>query len=311
MTDINAFAWTTKYAPKNVDELIATDDVKNAVRTILDNGVMTDQLLVGPPGIGKTTIAKLLTDSLGAEVLFINASLEGNIDTLRNDMSAFASSQSLIGGKRYIILDEADYLTQATQPALRGFMDLHKNNCGFIFTANYLSKILPPLQSRMNVTVFKVSKQDLPMLVKQFYDRACEILSTEGYEWDKPSLAHFIMKNAPDWRKCLIKLQDYAQSHGKVDAGILGSGSSSLDLLIKYIREKNFEQARKYIGENGIDQTIFEDLFKELPQYLGEESIPPLIILLAKYSFQASFVADQEINAAACIAEIMHECRFA
>jgi DNA polymerase III delta prime subunit len=189
-------------------------------------------------------------------------------------------------------------------------MDLHKNNCGFIFTANYLSKIIDPLRSRLSVYEFKISKKDIPLLAKQFFDRACEILSKEGYEWDKPALAQFIMKNAPDWRKCLIKLQEYAQTHGKIDVGILGSSGTTIDDLIKYIKEKNFSQARKFLGENGVDQTLFEDLYKELPQYVGEESIPPLVLVLAKYQYQAAFVADQEVNAAACVAEIMSECRF-
>jgi DNA polymerase III delta prime subunit len=310
MSDITQFSWTSKYAPRTVEDLIATDEIKRQVQTILNRGTSGDLLLVGPPGIGKTTIARLIVERLEAEYTFINASLEGNIDTLRNDMTAFASSQSLLGTRRYIILDEADYLTVATQPALRGFMDQYKNNCGFILTANYLSKIIDPVRSRLDTTVFKVSKKDLPLLAKQFYDRACEILSKEGYEWDKAALAQFIMKTAPDWRKCLIRLQTYAQEHNIIDVGILGQTGSSFDDLIKFIKEKNFGEARKFIGENGVDQTLFEDLYKLLPPLLGDESIPSLILILAKYQYQAAFAADQEINAAACVAEIMAECRF-
>lgn len=310
MTDINDFAWVSKYRPRELEDLIATDEIKAKVKAILEKGAVGDLLLAGPPGIGKTTIARLIVEKLDAEFLFLNASLEGNIDTLRNDMAAFASVQSLLGGRRYIILDEADYLTQQAQPALRGFMDLHKNNCSFIATCNYLSKIIDPLRSRFSVETFKIAKKDIPGLAKQFYDRACQILSNEGYEWDKPALAQFIMKKAPDWRKCLIDLQEYAQTHGKIDAGILGTTTSNLDDLIKMIKEKKFADARKYLGEQGVDQTLYEILYKELPQHLGEESIPPLVLILAKYQYQAAFAADQEVNAAACIAEIMSECRF-
>jgi DNA polymerase III delta prime subunit len=308
---INAFAWSEKYRPRQVEDLIATPEIKAMVDKIINSQKAGDLLLVGPPGIGKTTIARLIVEKIDAEYLFLNASLEGNIDTLRNDIQSFASAQSLLGGRRYVILDEADYLTQVTQPALRSFMDTHKNNCGFILTANYLSKIIDPLKSRLKIVEFKLGKKDIPALAKQFFDRCVEILEKEGYSWDKECLARFIVKRAPDWRKCLIDLQEYAESHGKIDAGILGvGGGNSIDQLVSHIREKNFTKARQFIGENGVDQTLFEQLYKDLPPLLGEESIPPLILILAKHQFQAAFAADQEINAAACLAEIMAECRF-
>lgn len=308
--DINTFSWTEKYRPREVEDLIATPQIKAQVQAILDKGAAGDLLLVGPPGIGKTTIARLIVEKIDAEYTFINASLEGNIDTLRTDMFAFASSQSLLGGRRYIILDEADHLTTATQPALRGFMDQFKENCGFLVTANYLSKIIDPLRSRLDVVEFKISKKDIPELAKQFFDRAVDILNKEQIEWDKAALAKFIVKTAPDWRKILIKLQNYAQTYGKIDAGILGQGGGTFEELIKLIREKNFGEIRRFIAENGVDQTLFEELYKELPEFIGPESVPPLVLILAKYQYQAAFAADQEINAAACIVEIINECRF-
>ena len=314
MQDITQFAWIDKYAPKEVDDLIATDAMKKTINPILDKGKIPDLLLVGPPGVGKTAIAKLLCLKLDLDWMIVNASLKGNIDTLRNEISQFAGTVSLSGLGKCAILDEADYLNaQSTQPALRNFIDTYRNNCSFVLTANYGNKIIEPLRERLEVHEFKIVKSDLPKLVMSMTQRCEDILGMEKIEYDKASLARFIALRAPNWRSVIIALQRYARDNGKIDQGILGlKAQSNIGAVIPMLKVKDFQAVRVWIGENA--DSASQELFTEIADVLSEAvepaALPALYMILARYQYQSAFVADQQVNFAAAFAEIMTECVF-
>ena len=214
------FLWVEKYRPKNIDDCILPEGLKQAFRQFVYNGEIPNLLLTGGPGVGKTTVAKAMLEQIGADYIVINGSMNGNIDTLRNDIQQFASTISFSGGRKYVILDEADYLNaNSTQPALRNFMEEFSRNCGFILTCNFKHRIIEPLHSRCSVVDFKISKDDLPRLAVQFFKRTVGILSKEGVDYDKAVVAELINKHIPDWRRVLNELQRYSVN-GKIDSGI-------------------------------------------------------------------------------------------
>jgi replication factor C small subunit len=311
---IDKFVWAETYRPKTVDELITATPIKRFVQGILDGGKIPNIILVGRPGIGKTTIAKLLVEQLGREYLLINASLNGNIDTLRTDIQQFASTSSFDGTRKYVILDEFDHSNpQSFQPALRGFIDSYVENCGFIFTANYENKIIAPLIDRCEIERFEISKADLPKLSMQFLQRAEFILNEEKVPFERDAVAKFIISRAPNWRSILNALQKYATANGTIDTGILTSSSSaSISQLIPLLRSKDYNGIRKWVSlDAGAEpQQIYGQLFEHLPVLVHAANTLDLVVILARYQYQSAFVADQELNLAAVLAEIMINCEF-
>jgi DNA polymerase III delta prime subunit len=309
------FLWTEKYRPKTVEETILPADIKSTFQKFVDDGQVPNLLLPGPAGVGKTTIAKAMLEELDADYLYINGSLNGNIDTLRNDIQNFASSVSLMGGRKYVILDEADGLNpNSTQPALRGFMEEFAKNCGFILTCNFKNRIIKPIsESRVSVIDFKIKKSDMPKLAAQFFERAKTILEAENVEYDPKVVAEVITKYFPDWRRVLNELQRYS-AVGKIDSGILSNLQDvSIKELVGFMKEKDFTNVRKWIAQNSeADQsTLFRSFYDSAAEYLKPQSIPQLVLALGKYQYQAAFAANPEINLAACMVEIMVECEFA
>ena len=231
---------------------------------------------------------------------------------LRRSIS-YASSVSFTGGRKYIILDEADYLdANHVQPGLRNFMEEYSGNCGFIMTCNFVKKIIDPLHSRCSVIDFKIKKSDLPSLASQFLRRSCNILDNEGIEYDKKVVASLITQHYPDWRRVLNELQRYSVT-GKIDEGILVNFSEeSFKTLVSHMKDGNFPAVRKWVGENSdIDTSVlYKKLYDTAHDLVVPSSIPDLILTLSKYQYQAAFVANPEINMAASFLEIMSMCSF-
>ena len=309
---LEEFLWVEKYRPKTVADTILPEDLKKVFQQFVDQKNIPNLILSGTAGVGKTTVAKAMCEELGCDYIVINGSMNGNIDTLRNDISRFASSVSLSGGRKMVILDEADYLNaQSTQPALRNFMEEFSANCGFILTCNFVDRIIEPLHSRCSVVKFRIRKSELPELAKQFLRRVCGILDNEGVTYDKSAVVEVIKKHFPDWRRVINELQHYSAT-GAIDSGILRNFSDdSLNKLIGYMKDKNFTAVRKWVAESDMDTNeFFRAFYDKAENYLVSGSIPMLVLHLAKYQYQNSFAADPEINLVACLTEIMADCTF-
>ena len=252
-----------------------------------------------------------MLEQLECDYIVINGSMNGGIDTLRTDIQNFASSVSLTGGRKYVILDEADYLSAATQPALRNFMEEFSKNCGFILTCNFKDKIIAPLHSRCSVVEFRISKEERSVLAKEFLVRALNILKKEGIKADKSAVAGVIVKFFPDWRRVLNELQYYS-ANGEIDSGILTNLQDvNLTKLMEYLKGKNFTSMRKWVGETDLDgAALFRAVYDKAEQYITKESIPTLVLLIGRYQYQHSFVVNPDINIVAFLTEAMIECEF-
>ena len=309
------FIWVEKYRPKTIDECILPDGIKKTFQDFLQAGEIPNMLLSGPPGIGKTTVAKALCNQLGADYYVINGSDEGRfLDTVRTNAKNFASTVSLTSESKHkvIIIDEADNTTSDVQLLLRASIEEFSKNCRFIFTCNYKNKIIDPLHSRCSVVDFSVNKKDKPTIAAQFFARINYILDKENIKSDKKVVAELISKHFPDWRRVLNECQRYSVG-GEIDSGILASFSDvSINDLTKNLKEKNFSEVRKWVNTNLDNDTtlLFRRIYDSLYETLVVSSIPAAVLVLAKYQYQVAFVADQEINLLACLTEIMVECEF-
>lgn len=307
------FLWVEKYRPKTIADTILPAELKATFQQFIDQGNIPNLILSGSAGVGKTTVARAMLEQLNCDYIVINGSMNGNIDTLRNEILNFASSISLAGGRKYVILDEADYLNaNSTQPALRNFMEEFSKNCGFILTCNFKNRIIEPLHSRCSIIDFKISKKDMARLAGSFFKRTTSILDAEGVKYDSEVVAEVIKKHFPDWRRVLNELQRYSSS-GSIDTGILSNFQQlSLDELIKLLAVKNFSAIRKWVAENvDNDQaSVYRKIYDSAAEFLTPNGIAAAVVLIGKYQYQAAFAADSEINLMACLTEIMIHCEF-
>ena len=310
---LEEFLWVEKYRPKTVEETILPADLKATFQQFVDQKNIPNLILSGSAGVGKTTVARAMLEQLGCDYIVINGSMNGNIDTLRNEILNFASSVSFSGGRKYVILDEADYLNaNSTQPALRNFMEEFSRNCGFILTCNFKNRIIEPLHSRCSVVDFKISKKDMGKLAMQFMKRVVNVLETESVAYDKAVVAEVIQKHFPDWRRVLNELQRYSAT-GAIDSGILANmQESNIRELIAYMKDKDFTEVRKWV-KNNLDtdvNVLFNQFYDSASLYFTSDSIPLLVLHIATYQYQNAFSANPEINFSAFCAHVMLELEF-
>lgn len=304
------FLFVEKYRPKKISDCILPKELKDTFQDFVNTKKIPNIILTGSSGVGKTTVARAMLEEIDAEYLMINASMYGNIDTLRTDILNFASSVSFKEGRKYVILDEADYLNpNSTQPALRNFMEEFSKGCGFIFTCNYKNKIIPALHSRCTVVEFDIKNSDKAKLAMCFMKRLEDILKTENIKYDRQVIAQVIQKYFPDWRRIINEIQRYSVS-GEIDSGILQNLSEiSISKLIPLIKSKNYSEMRNWLYSNSdIDaEQFFRAFYEHSSKYFKPESVPLLIVLINKYQYQHYFVADPEINLMSFLIETMVE----
>ena len=307
------FLWVEQYRPKTIDDCILPDSLKTLFKSFIKKGELSNMLFSGTPGIGKTTVAKALCEEMNCDWIMINGSEEGGIDVLRNKIKNFASTVSLSGGKKVVILDEADYLNpQSTQPAMRGFVEEFHKDCRFILTCNFKNRIIEPLHSRFSNIEFKVNPKDKPKLASRLFERAVYILKEQNVSYEDKVLVELITKHFPDFRKLINELQRYSVS-GSIDAGILVNVSDeNLKTLITHLKNKEFSDMRKWVVNN-LDNDpvkIFRKIYDTLYTNLEPSTIPHAVLIIADYQYKSAFVADQEINLVACLTELMSQVKF-
>lgn len=304
----NEFLWVEKYRPSKIDECVLPTSLKKVFNEMVSTKQLPNMLFSGTAGVGKTTVAKALCNELELDYIIINGSEEGNIDTLRGKIKQFASSVSLQGGYKVVILDEADYLNpQSTQPALRGFIEEFSNNCRFIMTCNFKNRIIEPLHSRCSVYEFAIPNDQKPAIAGMFFKRLMDILTAENVAFDKAVLAQLVERYFPDWRRVLNECQRYSVS-GSIDAGVLVNlGDNNVKSLMDKLKGKDFKGMRQWVVNN-IDtepQAIFRAVYDKMDDHVQPQSIPHVVLILADYQYKNAFVADHEMNVVACMTEIM------
>lgn len=307
------FLWSERYRPKTIDECILPQATKDQVKEFLKQGRIPSFLFSGSAGTGKTTLARAICNELGAEYLFINASNENGIDVLRTKIAQFASTISLTDSKKVVILDEADYLNQnSVMPALRGFIEEFSSNVSFIFTCNYKNRIIEPLQSRLTLVDFKISKDEKKAMMLAMFQRVCKILDAEKITFDKQAVAALVQKLFPDFRKTISELQRYSTS-GTIDSGVLVNfDDSNFNELITAVKDKDFGKCRQWVANNSPDSvSFFRKFYDDVYTKLVPATVPSLVLHIAEYQYRAAFVADAEINFAAFLLEVIRDCEFA
>lgn len=310
--NVSELLWCEKYRPKTIDECILPDRLKKPFQEYVDQGEVPNLLISGSAGVGKTTVAKAICEQIGCDYMVINGSDENGVDTVRFKIKNYASSLSLSGGRKVIIVDEADYLSPNAQAAFRNAIEEFSKNCSFIFTCNYKNRIMEPLHSRCAVVDFNLWNNEKSKIAGLFFKRIQTILKQENVEFEDKVVAEIVKKHFPDFRRTINELQRYSK-FGKIDVGILAQVSNlNFDTLIKHMKNNDFTSVRKWVGENDVDNnTIFRKVYDSLSDTMKDEnSIAEAIHTLGTYQYRQAFVADSEINLMAFLTEIMGRCQF-
>lgn len=304
--------WVERYRPDRIKDIILPDRVKKEfTEMVRKKDLPVNLLFTGSPGVGKTTVAQALVSEIGADCITLNGSLHGKIETLRTLVTEFASAVSFTGGRKFVIIDEADYLTNATQPALRQFMEEYSSNCGFILTCNYVDRIIEPLRGRCAVYEFKIDPKEKTALKAAYYFFIRKILDAENVKYDEKTVAYVMDNYFPDLRRTINQLQAYSNG-GPIDSGILTKlKDASIDSLISHMRERNYTGVRKWVAENVTDYAaVYRQFYDSGREHFKPAAVPQLVVHLGTYQYRAAFAADPEINLSACLAEIMMSCEF-
>lgn len=307
------FLWVEKYRPQCIDDCILPPRLKAVFKEQLKAEVFQNMLLQGPPGTGKTTVAKALCKQLGLDLLVINSSENGNIDTLRTTIRSFASTISMTGGFKVVLLDEFDYSNaQSTQPALRNFMEEFSKNCRFIMTANQGNRIIPALKSRCVTIDFSMTKAEKRDIIMSIDKRVKEILAAENVTYSAAALQALVMKFFPDFRKIIQELQRMSLSGDLTEGAVASMTEDSVGVLFTHLKDKDFSKMRKWVVDNlDSDFTVVQRaLYDRMLKHVAPESIPPLCLILAEYDYKNSFVADKEINLVAMLTQVMIDAEF-
>ena len=303
--------WTEKYRPKNIEDCILPERLKKPFQEYVTQKNIPNLLLTGGAGVGKTTVAKAMCNEIGCDFMIINGSDENGIDMVRNKITNYASSMSFTGGRKVIIIDEADYLSANSQAAFRNAIEEFAGNCSFIFTCNFKNKIIEPLHSRCAVIEFTLKASEKSSMATQFFKRIQTILSAEEITYETPVVAELIKKHFPDFRRVINELQRFSK-FGKIDTGVLAQiVDVSLADIIKFIKDKDFGAIRKWVASNDVDPaSLYRKLYDNLYEVLKPQSIPQAVVIIADYQYKQAFVADQEINLVACLTELMVSLEF-
>jgi DNA polymerase III delta prime subunit len=304
--------WTEKYRPKTIEECILPERLKTPFQEYVNQKSIPNLLLSGGAGVGKTTVAKAMCNEIGCDYIVINGSDESGIDVFRTKIKNYASSMSLSGGRKVIIIDEADYLNpNSTQPALRNAIEEFAGNCSFIFTCNFKNRIIEPLHSRCAVIEFGLKNGEKAKMAGSFFKRIQSVLQSEKVEYEDAVIAELVKKHFPDFRRIINEIQRYSQ-FGKIDSGILVQlGDVEISNIVKFIKEKDFGAIRKWVATTEIDAaTLYRKLYDGLYDVLKPQSIPQAVIIIADYQYKQAFVADPEINTVACLTELMVSVEF-
>jgi replication-associated recombination protein RarA len=306
------FIWAEKYRPDNIEETILPDNLKKVFYNLIKQGEVTNLLFSGSAGTGKTTAAKALCKELDCDYIVVNGSDEGrSIDILRDKIKKFVSTTSMKDKPKVVIIDEADYLGPAVQPALRNFIEEFSKNSRFILTCNYKHKIIPPLHSRCSVVDFTVGKEEKAQIMASIAKRMISILQFEKIDFNQTAVLEIVKRFYPDTRRTINELQRYSQVNGKIDSGIIALvDTSKVKSLIGFMKKGDFKSCRQWIADNPETDQLFDDLYTNINEYVEPASLPNLILIMGEYQHKAAFVTNQEINLAAFVVEVMKSVKW-
>jgi replication factor C small subunit len=313
-SNIKEFVWSIKYRPQTVEDCVLPAATKKLAQDLVAKGEVPNMIFSGGPGMGKTTLAFALAKDIGCDSLYINASVDNGIDTLRYKIQTFASTMSLDGDDKpkIVILDEADGLTPAMQAGLKSFIEQFSENCRFIFTANNKHKLIEPIHSRCNHIDFALNPADKPAIATAIMKRCMAILDAENVKYDKAAVAALVKKTFPDFRRTLNDLQRYSVG-GVIDSGVLDlKGESNIRQLFSLIKDKKIADMRKWVTMNeDIDPaTLFRSMYDLSAEFMTPLGQAALILIVADYQYKSAFVADQQVNTMACLVEVARDCQF-